>query len=172
MKNQVCPFCEKNKVTLSCGICTSPLCKNCTHFLEADSFSFLPKIPAELSHSAYCGNCFEEKVSSSLQAYQDTMEKARNISVFMKKQGKETRLIRRIEATVRVEKCADYDEALLRLAFFAAQGNHNALVDVDLISQKVRMGSYQSLIWSGSAVPADVQAHQILQDRSFSQNPN
>jgi hypothetical protein len=100
------------------------------------------------------------------------MEKARNILVFMKKQGKETRLIRRLEDPVRVLNCPDHDQTLMRLAFFAAQKNYNAIIDVDLVCEKVRTGSYQTLKWSGTGIPAHVDDDKLLKDRSLWQNPN
>jgi hypothetical protein len=56
----------------------------------------------------------------------------------------------------------DRDEALLRLAFFAAQGNYNSLVDVELTSEKVRNGGYQTLKWRGVGVPVHVNKKRLF----------
>lgn len=170
--NLTCITCSKSKPTLECGHCKEALCKNCAHFLEEDEFAFLSTIPKDLSHSVYCHSCFEGQVATELANYNDTMEKAKELSVFFKKQGKETRLIRRIEDPISVATCDDYNECLLRLAFMAVQSGHNAIIDVEIVSQKVRNGSYQLTRWSGTAVPAQVRDSQLVKDRSIWQNPN
>lgn len=155
-----------------CGCCQTDLCKNCSHFLADDSFAFLANVPSELSYDVYCVTCYSQNIEAQLEAYQATLEQAKNVLVFNKKQGKETRLIKRTEKPVHVRDCKDHDEAVLRLAFFAAQANYNAIVDVDVVGTKVRTGSYQTTLWSGSAVPAHVQAHRLVKDRSIWKNPN
>ncbi len=156
MNNQTCSTCEKAKSTLECGLCHAVLCKYCAQFLEEESFSFLKVIPSELSHSVYCGSCFAEKVAPELETHQQLLERAKNIIVYESTQGKETRLIPRKEKPVTVKDCADREETLLRLAFFAAQANYNAIVDVNLTSVKVKTGSYQTTKWSGTGVPVNV----------------
>ncbi len=172
MLKKSCTTCAKSNATLTCGCCQVDLCKNCAQFLEPDSFSFLTKVPVELSHAVYCMTCYVQTVEPQLGSYQATLEQAKNVFVFNKKQGKETRLIRRIEKPVFVSNCADYEETVLRLAFFATQANCNAIVDVDVVGEKIRKGSYQTTIWSGSAVPANVQGDRLVKDSSIWQNPN
>lgn len=132
----------------------------------------MAQIPQELSGSAYCGACYTTKVLPALDSYAQTLEQAKEILVYTKSQGKETRFIRRTEKPVRVEKCNDYDEIILRLAFFAAQAGFNAIIDVDIRSEKIRTGGYQTTLWSGVGTPANVQNHQLVKDRSIWQNPN
>ncbi|MGZ3691550.1 MAG: hypothetical protein ACXVAX_08600 [Pseudobdellovibrio sp.] len=167
-----CCTCQKTKTTQICGICKEDLCKSCTCFVDADSFSFLKNIPAELQHTAYCGSCYNTHVAEKLNAYNETKEKAAELSIFMKNQGKETRLIPRKEKPFSIKDCADYNEAILRLAFFAVEAGFNSLLDVDLISKKVNIGGYQSTVWSGTAVPANVSDRKLLKDRSIWSNPN
>ena len=65
------------------------------------------------------------------------MERAKNVQVFFKKQSKETRLVKRPERKpFRIEKCADEQETVMRMAFLAAQANYNALIEVDLTYEK------------------------------------
>lgn len=125
-----------------------------------------------LCHTAYCPECFNSQVQPEIEKYNELIEKARDINVFEKTQGKETRLIKRIEKPVKITDCPDRDEALLRLAFFAAEKNYNSIIDVDLIPKKVQDGRYQKTIWSGSGVPANVSAHLLVKDRSIWSNPN
>lgn len=167
-----CTRCQKPKANLNCGICQCNLCKNCAQFLEEGRFSFLAQVPEELSHGIYCDLCFSEKVSPALFEYDELMEKAKNILVYDKKQGKETRLIKRTEKPFKVVDCPDHDETILRLAFFAAKAGFNAIIDVDVTSEKVKHGSYQNMKWSGTAIPANVDESRIPKDRSIWQNPN
>lgn len=172
MAKTVCSVCGKSKATLQCGLCQTDLCKNCTQFLDDGEFAWMITRPEELSHTAYCETCFTAKVAGPLQNYQDLVEKAKHVLVFEKSQGKETRLIKRIEKPISVLNCADHDEAVMRLAFQAAQGNFNAIVDMDLKSTKIRNGKYQTSSWSGTAIPVNLTEGQLVKDRSIWSNPN
>ncbi len=123
--------CGKTKATLQCGICHEPLCKSCTQFLDEGQFSFLPRIPRDLTYHTYCDTCFTAKVATAL---------------------------------------ADYDQKLL--AFLASLEKCNAVIDVDLKSKKVRAGSYQTTVWSGSGMPANVSDELLVKDRSIWDDPN
>lgn len=160
MENSCCS-CLKPKATLVCGFCKEAVCKKCTQFLEEDSFSFLAKVPEELSHLAYCPRCFQEKISPELEAYNEIMERAKDIAVFYKAQSKETRLMSRKASPLLVADCSDKEEAVLRLAFFAAKANFNGLIDVDVNAKKVREGAYQTLTWSGSGIPANISEKKL-----------
>ncbi|WP_413613263.1 hypothetical protein [Bdellovibrio sp. HCB-110] len=160
MENSCCS-CFSAKAPLECGICKSAVCKKCAQFLEEDSFSFLAKIPQDLSFNVYCPQCFDAKVAPELDSYNDTMERAKSIMVFFKDQGKESRLMSRKEPPVQVVDCADREETLLRLAFFAAKANYNGLVDAELTSKKIREGSYQTHKWSGTAIPTHIDPKKV-----------
>jgi hypothetical protein len=154
METSVCSSCQKPKAALKCGICDCSLCKNCAQFMDSDRVSFLKKIPAELGHNTYCEPCFHNKVTPRLEAYDALMERAKGIFVYLKHQRKECMFIKRTEDPLKVTDCNDHNETILRLAFFAAEQNYNVLIDVDVTSEKIRNGSYQTLKWSGTAVPA------------------
>lgn len=172
MEKLICYLCHKPKATLHCGLCTEAICKSCAQFLDDESFAFLKKVPANLAHTTYCEPCFHNTVTPELEAYQATFERAKNVLVFGKSQSKETRLVKRLEDPVKVVDCPDHDEAVLRLAFFAAQKKYNAIIDVDLKSEKVKTGSYQTSKWTGSGIPAQVIEGKLVRDRSFSTDPN
>ncbi len=172
MEKTTCYLCQKPKATLQCGLCTEAICKSCTRFLEEETFSFFKKIPAHLSHTTYCEPCYHNNVEPEFSNYEDIIAKAKNILVFSKTQGKETRLIKRIEDPVSVIKCNDYDETILRLAFFAAESGYNAIIDVDLKSEKIRKGGYQTSEWTGTAIPAQVTDAKLIKDRSTWSDPN
>lgn len=167
-----CCICQKTKTTLTCGCCQQDICKSCTEFVENDHFSFLKTIPPELNHSAFCSTCFTITVSPALVRYDALMEQARQIQVFEISQGKETRLIKRKEAQLSVADCPDRQETILRLAFLAAERGFNAIIDTDIKPKKIRDGSYQHTIWSGTAIPAQITDRQLVKDRSIWSNPN
>jgi hypothetical protein len=69
--------------------------------------------------------------------------------------------VKRSNEVFRVKDCPDHDETLLRLAFFAVQKDYNSLIDVDIKSEKIRNGTYQTQKWSGTAVPANLSDKKI-----------
>lgn len=84
------------------------------------------------------------------------LAKARNVGIYFKDQGKETRLLKRSEKPVRVLDCPDREETLLRLAFLAVKAGFIGLLDVDIVATKVRDGAYQTSSWSGSGIPSNL----------------
>jgi hypothetical protein len=172
MKNQTCICCGKKKSLLNCGLCDSLVCKYCAHFIDEDRVSFYTQTPEELTHSTYCNPCFIEKISSLLDAYDELMERAKNIMVFNKNQSKETRLIKRLEDPVSVQDCVSDREALLKIAFLSAQAGYNAIIDIVLTPKKIKQGTYQTTKWSATGIPAHVNEDKLIKDRSFSKCPN
>lgn len=170
--SEKCISCDKTKSLLVCGCCQSSVCKNCAQFLAENQFSFLENQPDFLKHSAYCPDCYHSKVQPELDNYDQMMSQAKEILIFNKTQGKETRYIKRTEKPVKVLECTDYDETVLRLAFFAVQKKFNALVDLEITEKKVKTSGYQSTVFSGIAVPAHVTNNKLVKDRSIWQNPN
>lgn len=146
-------LCLKDKAPLQCGVCQQALCKKCACFTTEDSFALDLKISPEFKHGAYCPDCFHQTVSPAEIEYEERLALARAVSVYLKGQGKETRLMKRKHPPLLVEDCQDREEALMKLAFAAVQLGYRILIDVDLVSTKVRHGGYQTLIWRGSAVP-------------------
>jgi hypothetical protein len=143
---------------LVCGICQAQQCKNCAHFLDDDDFSFIPveQQPEHLRHDAYCRACFIEKIEPELEIYNETKERAKDVAVYLKDQGKESRLIKRAEFPVVVAECKDHDETQWRLAYLATVQGYNTLVKVEITAKKIRHEAYQTSIWSGTGWPAQV----------------
>jgi hypothetical protein len=166
MSNSNCASCSKTKAPLTCGICNDSICKKCTQFVDADHFSFFRGLPDFLKHTSYCPTCFIQKVEPEMQRYEGLMTAAKNTIVFMKAQNKETRNIKRLEDPVRVVDCPDYDETVLRLAFFAAARKFNAIIDVDITSRKIIDGAYQTTVFSGIGIPTDVREDKLIKDRT------
>lgn len=157
----ICKTCRKPKAHYNCGICQECTCKSCTQFLGEETFSFLKKVPAELTHSNYCNQCYEEKVQASLDEYNHKMEAAREIYIFTKEQSKQTRLLQRKEMPYKVENCDDQEEALMRMSFQAVEGGFNALIDIQFTSKKVVSGSHKKLVWSATAIPVTIDPDRV-----------
>ena len=172
MEKVACATCQRARTTLRCGLCDAPACKTCAHLLDEDAFSFLPAVPDHLTKGIYCHDCFQARIAGEQESYERTMAAARAIDIYLKDQGKETRLIRRVSPPVTVKGCSDRDELILRLAFLAAKDGFTTLVDVDVVGEKVRLGTYQKVVYRGSAVPAHARADQIPRDKSLRHNPN
>jgi hypothetical protein len=156
-----CKTCRKPKAPYACGLCGDFICKSCAQFLGEDHFSFLRKIPQELTHTIYCYNCFDDKVAAPLADYNDTMEKAREVMIFTKEQSKLTRLLKRAETPYQVENCADEEEALLKMSFYAIQDKFNTLLDVSFKSKKIIIGSHKKAVWDASAVPIKINPKEV-----------
>jgi hypothetical protein len=161
MSDSTCISCRKPKATLECGLCNESVCKKCSQHLSADSFSFLAEVPEELTHSIYCGNCYDETVAPAMDSYEETMERAKSAFVFFKTQRKEIPLIKKEREVFKVAECPDRDETILRLAFFAAQKDCNAVIEVEVLSEKVRDGAYQTSKWRGEGQAAKVDGAKI-----------
>lgn len=172
MTNLKCTVCQKSKAGLTCGLCKEIICKKCTQFLDEDYFSFLKKTPEMLSYTTYCNSCHDQNILPEITKYNEMLETAKNILVFMKAQFKETRLIKRLADPIHVTECADYDETLLRLAFQAVELNYNGIIDVDIISKKIKVGKYQTTVFSGTAIPANVREDKLIKDKSNWSSPN
>jgi hypothetical protein len=106
----------------------------------------------------YCNTCFDTSIAAEMEKYDQTMELAKEVSVYFVDQGKETRLFKRSDNKFSVKDCADRDETIMRLAFLAAQAGCNTLVDVDLVYAKVRDGSFKISHWTGSATGANLDS--------------
>jgi hypothetical protein len=159
--NPICSSCKKPKAQYSCGICQEAICKSCGQFIGEETFSFLRKIPGELSHSIYCNHCYSDKVSDALAEYEVTMEKARDVIIFTKAETKKTGHLKRKEEPYRVEDCEDEDETVMRLAFFAVQDGHNCLLDVNITQRKIIIGSHKKTVFSATAIPISINPKDV-----------
>jgi hypothetical protein len=161
MKHPLCPFCQKPKATLACGLCASAVCKYCAQFIEENRMIYKASVPPELSHTTYCGPCFDFKVAPELEAYDAMTARAKNITVFFKAESKDTRLVERKEKPLKVKDCPDREETLMRLAFMAAEAKFNSIIDVELSSVKVRNHAYQTSVWEGRCIPVQLSQAKI-----------
>lgn len=155
MEKIFCSICSK-KTSNQCGLCKAPTCKVCAHNIGDNYFSFLNEIPEDLRHGYYCNLCFVSKVSNDYESYNTILESAKKMDVyFKKKSSKQVRFFHPAAKTVSIKECVDYDEMILRLAFFAAKNNYNTIINVETSSHKTYSGSYKTILWSGTALPAN-----------------
>lgn len=89
------------------------------------------------------------------------MEKAREVIIYSNAQTKLTRLVSRKAEPYHVEECEDEQEALMRMSFFAAQNNFNALVDVAFKTRKIIVGSHKKTMFSATATPANIDPTRL-----------
>lgn len=156
-----CDSCGKPKANYNCSICEQHSCKKCAQFLKEGAFSFYETVPEELTHSVYCGSCYDSTVAPEMEKYEELMALAKKVFVFFIVRKRPIPLTRKSKEYVKVAACQDRDETILRLAFFAALAGYNAIMETDVTSEKVRDGSYQTSVWSGSALPADVNEAKL-----------
>ena len=100
------------------------------------------------------------------------MARAKEILIFSKVQNKETRFVNRDEERIHIAECEDREEVIMQLAFRAAERNFNGVIDIELDTRKIRNGTYQTTVWFGSGIPANVDPGKLVRDRSFSSQPN
>ncbi len=157
-----CAFCSEAKAPHACGICKASLCKECLQYIDTNHFSFMSRVPAKLKLANYCLSCFEKEVLPEQAKYDELMERAKEVYFLTKAYPGYIRVLKRHTKRVDVKLCEDRRETILRLAFFAAELNFNAIIEGDVDSSKVRReGGYQLSTWSGSAMPAEIDAVQL-----------
>lgn len=160
MEKQICTSCEKSKTELECGHCKAATCKNCATFVDEDSFDFFNMIPEDLQNKAYCQTCFANQVTKDLDLLKEQLKKARQVNIYRKEQGAETRFIRRLQKPIVVSNCLDEQETLLRLAFLAVQKGFATLVDVEIKPRKIGEGRYKKYVFDGSGTPVETKNHK------------
>ncbi len=172
MSETVCLSCRKRAGTYKCVSCENSVCKPCSESLGDPLFISLESIPTEQVAGRFCGTCFDRDLAPRLEAYRETLEAAKQVYIFFKTQRKHIPLIRKSKVLVKVDECPDRDETILRLAYFAAKEEYNAVVDVDVVGKKIRAaGSTKTANWKGSGYPAVVDgakiARQDLQEQTY-----
>jgi len=156
-----CRRTQGHKATVKCGVCQVLLCKKCAFFLASSTFSFREKIADELKHDYYCYFCHQQHVEPARESYLKLVDRARELYFFFNTQKRSIPVIRRGKQKVQVQECQDRDETILRLAFFAAELGYNSVIEAQVNSKKVRNAGYQTSVWSGVGLPAEVDAAKL-----------
>jgi hypothetical protein len=156
-----CVSCRKPKADSVCGVCEGAVCRKCRLFLDAEAFPFAGDLPAALKHTFYCGLCHDEHVAPFQTQYEENLEKAKGVTVLFKNSKSTVRYQGRSVDGVVVKESPDRNQAILQLAFLAAKAGFNAIVEVEVSSQKVRNYGWQKSAWSGQGTPANVSSYQL-----------
>ncbi|MBS1960936.1 MAG: hypothetical protein JST04_01880 [Bdellovibrionales bacterium] len=161
-----CLSCRKRAGAYACVSCADAVCKPCSEKVSDPLFASLEAIPNEQVEGRFCGRCWDAEMAARLEAFQSTLEAAKQVFVFFTTQKKHIPLIRKSKTPVNVESCPDRDETILRLAYVAAKEEYNAVVDVEVTVKKVRAGgSNKTADWKGTGFPALVDGKKVdLQD--------
>jgi uncharacterized protein YbjQ (UPF0145 family) len=161
MSTSHCSSCQAVKAPFTCGLCQGALCKSCVQDVDTHSFSYMSKIPKELTQGNVCPTCFDTKVLPHKLKFEETLEKAKDVFFLTKSYKGYVRVLGKHTKRVAVPDCDDRRETIVRLAYFAAELGFNAIIDAEVESKKVVKGKYQSSRWSGSAMPALVDGEQL-----------
>lgn len=159
-----CSICRQTHSSLKkdyrCGICADLLCKKCARTHHESFFSFLQTIPEKLTHQIYCDPCYQKHVAPEMESYTETMARAKNLFVFEKKM-KNVPVMECSKQKLSVKDCVDRKECILRLAFLAAKLSFNAIMNVEVSSQKMRNAGYQHTLWNATGHPAHVDETRL-----------
>ena len=132
----------------------------------------MAEVPEELQKTTFCITCYQTKIIDEIDSYNADLKKAKDILVFDKDQGKETRMIKRLEDPLVVTDCLDQKEVMMTLAFRALRAGFNGIIDFEAKAIRDRNGSYQKVTWQGTAIPAHIDVDKLPKDKSFWHNPN
>ena len=162
MSETECLSCRKRAGTYACVSCEDPVCKPCSETLSDPLFTSLESIPEAQIAGRFCGRCFDAEMAPRIEAYTNTLEAAKQAFIFFTTQKKSIPLIRKSKTQISIESCADRDEIILRLAYYAAKEGYNAVVDVDVTVKKVRAaGSTKTADWRGVGYGAMVDGKKV-----------
>lgn len=164
MTDLLCSSCRLPSASLKkgyhCGLCKAVLCRECVQFRDEEAFVYQKVVEEELMHDSYCGSCYDLIVAPAIETYVEILIRAKQVYIFTKK-NKRIPLIRRSNHKLSHQDCPDKQEVLLHLAFAAAADSFNALVDVELVSTKIRNGGHQKLHWAATAYPAQINPSRL-----------
>lgn len=164
-QQSACTICLTGKAALQCSGCMCVVCKSCAQFLSPDEFHYADQKPQNLNGDIYCYNCHTSTVLPEIEKYRHILSKAEDVRIFDRTQTKETRLMKRAEKPLSVQKCSDPHEATLKLAYLAALKSFNALIEVDVKTIKIRNGSYQTSESSAIGIPTNISDVKIQRDK-------
>jgi hypothetical protein len=156
---KACVSCRKSDAPSECGLCQGALCRKCRIFLGDSAFPFIEAAP-ELKHAYYCGGCYDETVEPVKADYEATLEQAKGVYVIYKGSKSTFKSLRKADGGTTVSGSKDRDDTILWLAFHAAKAGFNAITEVEVESKKVRNAGWQSSVWTGSGVPADIRSYE------------
>ena len=84
------------------------------------------------------------------------MKKAKQVFVIDQPRRRPLPILKSSKDLLKVKKCADKAETILRLAFLAAELGFNAVLKVKVSYEKIRNAGYQKMEWSGEGFAAEL----------------
>jgi hypothetical protein len=153
MTKTSCSACYTPKAPQQCSFCDASLCKKCSIFLYQEDYPLFTEYPPFFEKNLFCPNCYAHEAKETIENYNELELKARDLPYYSQAQSKETRLMSRLHPPIKVSDLNDRKDVIMKLAFRTIELGHNAMIDFEAHSQKIRHGGYQTLRWSGSAVP-------------------
>src|SRR5258708_2214953 len=106
---------RSQEASFNCGLCEGFFCKSCIEFLSSETFSFMHKIPKELTLNQYCLSCYAEKIQPKLLNYHQTMKRAKEILFLDKPRRRPLKILKKLKEPLLVKDCADREETIMRL---------------------------------------------------------
>ena len=152
----LCEGCRSPKIQFHCPLCQVPVCGKCGVEPPRGAFQLKENAAPELKHLHYCPKCYTDRVEPEVAQYAETLNLAREVFVFFVTQRKGIPLLKKAKETIRVADQEDRDESILKLAFMAAERGYNAIIETDVKAVKKRNEGWQSNVWGGTAIPAQV----------------
>ena len=155
-----------SKKIIKCVSCEVEVKKNLTEIIHDDTFAFLSN-PPSIPFGIYCIPCFEAKVRTHIDNYNDLLDKAKNVNLYYVAQSKESRFVRRKEKPIHISDARSREDAILLLAFRAVELGFNAIVDVELNSKKIRNGGWHYSVWDATAIPTNIDESYLNRKNSI-----
>jgi len=133
-------------------------------FLDPDQFALQKKLPEVLTHTRYCQICFDIHVAPARENYNEILERAKNVSVITTSYKGHVPVLKKSRVNVAFENCNDREDLIMKLAFQAAAEGFNALIQCDLVREKLRNYGYQKSTWKGGGTPATVDQQMLARN--------
>lgn len=168
MSNKTCFYCRKENPNRTCGLCEKDVCKKCGNAFAPDSLEFLSPLPAALTHTFYCPDCFETEVEPACSRYQEQLALAKEMPIWSKNYRGTIPVLKKGREPIAVLNVSDKDKATLALAFKATELGFNGLSHVTIEPRKVRENNdpkgYQKTLWSAHGLPIMIDAEKLARE--------
>ena len=147
--------------TYICGICRKSITKKEAEYVDENEFIYQSNLSENLKHSHYCESCFDEVVKPAKEKYLEILKLAKGMPVLMKSYRGFTPLIKKSRIEVSVSDCPDREDLIMKLAFLSVEQGFNAIIQTDIVCEKVRNNGRQKSKWSGKALPATINTEKL-----------
>ena len=119
------------------------------------------QIPKEFSHPQYCLPCYGSQIRPGISEYNQTMKRAKQVMILDKPRRRPVTVLKKLPEALLVEDCLDREEAVMRLAFKAAELGYNSVMKANISYKKVGSLTYQKLVWKGTGFAAEIDGRKL-----------